>query len=99
MKVVVSAPARAALMSHWRFMLEAYDEAYAQRTLDLINAGIRFIADSPGAGQYETALDHMGQGHRRWVVGHYKLIYLVLEDQLVITDFFDTRQDPKKMKG
>ncbi len=41
----------------------------------------------------------MGQGHRRWVVGHYKLIYLVLEDQLVITDFFDTRQDPKKMKG
>lgn len=80
-------------------MILAYDENYAQRTLDLIDAGILFLSENPGAGQFETELDHLGYGHRRWVVGHYKLVYLLKEDYLVITDIFDSRQDPGKMKG
>ena len=99
MKVIVSKPAENDLERHWDFLLEAYDEAYALRTLKLIDSGILFLGKHPSAGQYEVELDHLGRGHRRWVVGHYKIIYLILENHLVITDIFDSRQDPGKMKG
>lgn len=37
--------------------------------------------------------------YRRWVVGHVKIIYRVTKTAVRVTDFFDSRQDPKKMKG
>lgn len=55
------------------------------------------LLEHPGLGQLEPLLDHLHQGHRRWVHGHVKIIYLVLEDRLVVTDFFDSRQDPSLM--
>lgn len=60
---------------------------------------MRFLAKHPGAGQFEILLDHLGKGHRRWVVGNYKLIYLVVGDRIEITDIFDARQHPGKMRG
>lgn len=95
----LSGPAEADLDRHWDFLIEAYDEDHAQRTLDLIDDGITFMSKHPGAGQYETELDHLGRGHRHWVVGYYKLVYLIFEDYLVMTKIFDTRQDRAKMKG
>lgn len=50
-------------------------------------------------GQNEEYLDHLGMGHRRLVEGFYKIIYRIDSNCIYITDFFDTRQDPKKMKG
>jgi mRNA-degrading endonuclease RelE of RelBE toxin-antitoxin system len=37
--------------------------------------------------------------HRRLIVGNYKIIYLIEDDVVYISDIFDTRQDPKKMNG
>lgn len=50
-------------------------------------------------GQKEDYLEHLELSHRRIVVSHYKIIYNIKEDHILITDIFDTRQDPKKMKG
>lgn len=50
-------------------------------------------------GQKEEYLDHLGQSHRRIIEGNFKIIYRVEDDTIFITDIFNTRQDPSRMKG
>lgn len=57
------------------------------------------LAKHPGKGQQEEYLAHLGKGHRRILEGYHKIIYRVEEQTIYITDIFDTRQDPTKMKG
>ncbi|MFP4557844.1 MAG: type II toxin-antitoxin system RelE/ParE family toxin [Bacteroidales bacterium] len=57
------------------------------------------LLEQPFAGQREYLLDHLELGHRRLVEGHYKIIYRVADEYIFITDIFDSRQDPVKMKG
>ncbi|MFA5330442.1 MAG: type II toxin-antitoxin system RelE/ParE family toxin [Prolixibacteraceae bacterium] len=52
----------------------------------------------PLQGQKEPFLDHLGLGHRRLIVSHYKIIYRITGEYIYITDIFDSRQDPDKMK-
>ncbi|NHE56027.1 type II toxin-antitoxin system RelE/ParE family toxin [Cyclobacterium plantarum] len=54
---------------------------------------------NPHMDQYEEYLMHLGKGHRRLVEGYFKIIYLIEDGLIFITDFFDTRQSPEKMKG
>ena len=56
------------------------------------------LATDPYIGQEETYLAHLGLGHRRIIENHYKIIYRVVGDYIYITDIFDSRQDPEKMK-
>lgn len=53
----------------------------------------------PLKGQKEPFLDHLGLGHRRLIEGHCKIIYRVDNKYIYITDIFDSRQNPDKMKG
>ena len=39
------------------------------------------------------------EGHRRVIDGHVKIIYRIVEEAVYVTDFFDSRSDPGKMKG
>jgi len=52
----------------------------------------------PMQGQEEPLLQHLGLNHRRLVVSHYKIIYRVIGVNIYITDIFDSRQNPEKMK-
>jgi plasmid stabilization system protein ParE len=52
----------------------------------------------PLKGQEEPYLESLGLGHRRLIERHYKIIYRVVEENIYITDIFDSRQDPEKMK-
>jgi toxin ParE1/3/4 len=54
---------------------------------------------NPSKGQKEPYLEHLGLDHRRLVESHYKIIYRVIGEYIYITDIFDSRQDPDKMKG
>ncbi len=53
----------------------------------------------PFSGQKELFLENLGLGHRRLVEDHCKIIYRVDGEYIFITDIFDSRQDPDKMKG
>ena len=57
------------------------------------------LALQPFQGQKEPFLEHLGLGHRRLVEGHYKIIDRVIDNYVYVTDIFDSRQDPYKMKG
>ena len=53
----------------------------------------------PLPGRTEPYLEHLELGHRRLIAGHYKIIYRLIGESIYITDIFDSRQDPAKMKG
>lgn len=55
------------------------------------------LKENPKMGQKEEYLLHLDQGHRRIAHSHFKIIYLIKEDTIIITDIFDSRQDPQKM--
>ena len=64
-----------------------------------VNKKILLLSDNPLLGQEEENLAVLEQGHRYLVEGHYKIIYRIVDDVIYITDIFDTRQDPDKMKS
>lgn len=55
------------------------------------------IKENPESGQIEFNLKRLKQNHRYLVRGNYKVIYKVFENQIIINDVFDTRQNPVKM--
>ncbi len=53
----------------------------------------------PELGKKEIYLKNLGQGHRFLLLGRrYKIIYFIDDSLIVVTDIFDVRQDPEKMK-
>jgi toxin ParE1/3/4 len=65
---------------------------------DKILAKADKLLENPYLGQVEEYLEHLGRSHRRVIEGHYKIIYKVEGEEIIITDIFDSRQDPSKMK-
>ena len=55
------------------------------------------LKQHPVSGQLETNLEILKEGHRYLVKGNYKIIYKEIPEGVLITDVFDTRQDPVKI--
>lgn len=54
---------------------------------------------NPFRNQIEVLLANLEEGDRRMIVSKYiKVIYLIRGENILITDIFDTRRDPNKMK-
>ncbi len=72
-------------------------------TLETVRNSILDRADklikNPSSGRREEYLEHLGLNHRRVIESHYKIIYRIINRTIYITDIFDSRQDPTKMKG
>lgn len=66
---------------------------------DRILAKADMLLQNPYSGQQEEYLEHLDKGHRRLIEGNYKIIYRVQGENIYITDIFDSRQDPVKMKS
>ena len=73
-------------------------ERIVQRVDELWD-NVDWLLKHPRAGQVEEQLDELGLGHRRWVVREVKIVYRIVGQVLLITEFFDSRQDPRKIKG
>ena len=57
------------------------------------------LKNFPLSGRKEIILSIPYKEYRRLTVGHFKIIYFIEQETVFITDIFDTRQDPKKMKA
>jgi plasmid stabilization system protein ParE len=72
------------------------------KTADKIRKSIfsatRPLIRQPLIGTEEENLIDLKQGHRYLVEGNYKIIYRVIDNDIYITDIFDCRQNPTKMK-
>lgn len=57
----------------------------------------RQLSKHPNSGQIELTLKQLGEGHRYLIKGNYKIVYKEVDEGILITDVFDTRQDPRKI--
>jgi len=64
---------------------------------NIFNAAKQIIK-RPLIGPIEENLIELQQGHRFIVEGNYKIIYRIIGKDIYITDIFDCRQNPQKMK-
>lgn len=96
---IVADPALESLDAALEFRKNTMSQTRMQAMVDKIFAEIDRLVQYPGGGAIEEQLAHLGLGHRRVVVGHFKIIYRVVEDRIWVSDIFDSRQDPEKMKA
>ncbi|MFK7984024.1 MAG: type II toxin-antitoxin system RelE/ParE family toxin, partial [Saprospiraceae bacterium] len=59
----------------------------------------KLLKQQPLIGQIEENLKNLNQGHRYLVVSNYKILYRIIDKTVFITDIFDTRQNPDKMRN
>lgn len=101
MKVIYTEKSIESLNETLHFLIDEQDLSIEQaskiatRLLDKANE----LAEKPFIGQKEEYLAHLKKDHRRLVEGNFKIIYRVENNIIYITDFFDTRQNPFKIKG
>ena len=56
------------------------------------------LEDHPKIGKIEPLLSFKNLGHRYILSGHCKIIYVIIDHDILITDIFDTRQASKRIK-
>jgi plasmid stabilization system protein ParE len=98
-KVVLTADAKRSLARTIRTLARIYSKGYLTKLKKQVDEQVDWLADHPLAGAFEPELEQLGQGHRRWVVGPIKLVYRVTGGTILVTDIFDSRRDPQRMKG
>jgi toxin ParE1/3/4 len=79
------------------YRMVAFDKV-ADKIRTSIFDGTKPLIKQPLIGAVEENLIDLGQAHRYIVVDNYKIIYRVIQLDIYITDIFDCRQNPKKMK-
>jgi len=99
MKLVYTEQALTSLEETLDFISNHVSAELLDELSDSILESCETLLHQPFQGQEEPYLLHLGLGHRRLVVGHFKILYRVDEHHIYITDIFDTRQNPMKMKG
>ncbi|WP_375577576.1 type II toxin-antitoxin system RelE/ParE family toxin [Marivirga tractuosa] len=101
MKVVLTEQSLSRLEKSLRFFLEELDIPKAQivKIKNNLIGKAKSLAKNPYIGQFEPYLSSLEHGHRRLIEGNFKIIYRVEDDTIYVVDFFDSRDDPKEMKG
>lgn len=55
------------------------------------------LINHPNSGQKELYLEKLEKDYRYVLSGNYKIIYNVEDSKIIISDVFDSRQNPEKM--
>lgn len=97
--MVISGFARTRLHQTWRWIRDTYSKERADKIEALLLGRAASLAKHPLKGPSESALAYMNKGHRFLLSGRYKIIYRVIGDVIYVTDFFDTKQHPSRMRG
>lgn len=99
MKLSYTLPARQRLVEiEDYFSVHASPKVAAQLVDGLLDKAAGLLKH-PKKGKPEKLLAHRGKGHRSLTAGRFLIVYYVDDDTIHITDFFDTRQHPSRMRG
>lgn len=99
MKVVVLPNALTRYARSLELLYPNISEVERGKMTDRLFDHIGLLARFPGLGQVEPQLARLNMGHRRLVVGHFKVVYRADGDTIVVVDIFDSLQDPDEMSG
>jgi plasmid stabilization system protein ParE len=98
MKIIWTDFASNSLIEIFKYYKEAASINVAFRIRSRVFSTTRQLVKHPLSGQIEPNLIKLGEEHRYLVEGNYKIIYKRVKEGVLITDIFDTRQDPIKIK-
>ncbi|MCU0318815.1 MAG: hypothetical protein MUE88_01880 [Flavobacteriales bacterium] len=101
MKVLVSPEAKLRFRRTLLLYRSYMTKREAARRAAKVKMVLRVLGERAGEGAYEELLDTPADGirYRRAIAGHFKIIYRVVEGVVEVSDIFDSRQDPQKMRG
>lgn len=100
MKLVYARSAQLSFLLADAFMKkQGVSLARRRNILKRVKKKASILLSNPHIGQVEFELSHSERKHRRLVSGNYKIIYYLTTDKIIMTDIFDARQAPSKMKG
>ena len=99
MKVIWSDFASETLKDIYDYYKEDGSETIARKIKENIFIATRQLINHPESGQIEETLLQLEEGHRYLVNNNYKIVYKKVKEGVLITDVFDTRQDPIKINN
>jgi len=98
MKVLITEPAKESLKEICEHYRRLEFDSYALKARKIILEKAKSLSNNPERGQKEEMLKSLNQDHRYLLVeSHFKIIYLIEEKRVIVTDIFDTHQHPDKM--
>ena len=97
MKIIWTDFASETLSEIYQFYKENASPIVANKIKSEIFRSTRQLKRFPNSGHFELNLQKLNQRHRYLVQGNYKIIYKKIPEGILITDVFDTRQDPAKI--
>lgn len=65
---------------------------YAKKLIKLISARVKVIKTNPEAFKFTVF-----PGTRISAMGHFSILYKISKTQIIVTSFWDNRQDPGKL--
>ena len=99
MKVIWSDFASETLKDIYVYYKEVASESIARKIKENIFIITKQLTSHPESGQIEDTLVQLEEGHRYIVNNNYKIVYKKVKEGILITDVFDTRQDPIKINN
>ncbi|PIQ34982.1 MAG: plasmid stabilization protein [Bacteroidetes bacterium CG18_big_fil_WC_8_21_14_2_50_41_14] len=99
MKIIWSGFAIEMLKEIFIYHKEVAGNRIAKRIRTKIFSTTKQLRQHPNSGQIEPTLEILKEGHRYLVIGNYKVVYKEVSEGILITDIFDTRQDPIKINN
>ncbi len=99
MRLSYTLPARQRLVEIEDYFSVHASPKVAVRLVDGLLAKALGLLKHPKKGKPEKFLAHRGLGHRSLSAGRFLIVYYVDGDTIFITDFFDTRQHPSRVRG
>lgn len=98
MKVLWTKSALASLYDIYKYYKDNVSIIIACKIRDFVLSSAGQIEKYSHSGQIEELLKGLEGGHRFIIRSNYKIIYKIKNDKIYITDVFDTRQNPEKIK-
>ena len=97
MKISWSNLASNTLKDIFKYHKEIAGEIIAHKIKTKIFNSTKHLLKHTDSGPIEESLKQLEQDHRYLVSGNYKIVYRKIKEGILITDIFDTRQDPLKI--
>ena len=99
MTLEVSTSARQRLLGIWKRIRGGSSVERAEKVEERLLLRANELLAEPLKGPPEPHLAELNEGHRFLLLGRYKIIYRIIGEVIHITDFFDTKQHPSRMRG
>ncbi len=97
MEIAWSEFSQSALKDIFNYYNKYASKKIAVKIKNQILNSTKHLINNPEIGQTEILLEELNENHRYIVTGNYKVIYKITDNHILITDVFDTRQNPVKM--